>query len=75
MLLLRLDGFVPPRPDTQSKHLLQYEAELGNEARESEGAVGIHTIHVLQDALLFRLKRVALARIVQSTSLAKAFVY
>lgn len=39
----------------QSKDLLQNEAELSNEARESKGTVSIHAIHVLQDAFLLLL--------------------
>ena len=39
-----------------SRPLLQHEAELSNKAREGKGAVGIDTVHVLQDALLLFLQ-------------------
>ena len=41
-----------------SKHLLQHEAQLSNEAGEGEGAEGVDAVHVLQDALLLLLGRV-----------------
>ena len=46
----------PPSSRTASAQaLLQDEAELSNEAGEGEGAVGVDSVHVLQDALLLLL--------------------
>ena len=48
-------GFTVPFGNFSAKQLLQHEAKLSNEAGESKGAVGIDTIHVLQDAFLLFL--------------------